>query len=418
MPLKKNKFAEEEIPIYDEAIVYRRGRYWQFRMWIEKEKKYVRKSLRTKNKETAIEKGKENYLEIFGNVKAGKSYFSLTTKEGVALYIQHREKDLEVGIIVAGRLSTIKTHLEHWLKFIKKDTKLKELHRTDCENYFHERFKSNKRLPISQTTILNEQSTINAMMKYLYRYNETLIDSFDFKKLKRIDRGLDEYRRSSFTPTEIGEVEVAIHEYYKKAWKNLDDEENLKIYITCYYFLFAMVSGLRTGEQRQLRWTDVGWTEHKRKTDEVSLIKITVRAETTKVRKTRSFMIRDKGYLEELRSVLWKKQKQPIATNFIFSTDGSTVITERLILYHFYKILELAEIKNLSSRSLVPYSFRHHFITQRIMSGLSYRQISDMCGTSPSQIDRTYYHVNEEIMRTNAMAGYKLSEDGIIEPEE
>jgi len=33
MPLKKSNFAEEEIPIFDEAIVYKRGGYWQFRMW-------------------------------------------------------------------------------------------------------------------------------------------------------------------------------------------------------------------------------------------------------------------------------------------------------------------------------------------------------------------------------------------------
>lgn len=51
------------------------------------------------------------------------------------------------------------------------------------------------------------------------------------------------------------------------------------------------------------------------------------------------------------------------------------------------------------------------------MSGLSYRQISDMCGTSATQIENTYYHINEEIMRTNAMAGYRLSEGGLIEPE-
>jgi cytochrome c-type biogenesis protein CcmE len=51
------------------------------------------------------------------------------------------------------------------------------------------------------------------------------------------------------------------------------------------------------------------------------------------------------------------------------------------------------------------------------MSGLSYRQISDMCGTSATQIENTYYHLNEEILRTNAMAGYKLREGGLIEPE-
>jgi len=414
MPLKKSNFAEEEIPIFDEAIVYKRGGYWQFRMWLLKESKYVRKSLRTRNRNTAVEKGKDAYLEIYSNIKAGKTYFSLTTKDGVELYVKHREKDLESGIIVSGRLSTIKTHLEHWLKFIKKDSKLKELARTDCEDYFHKRVKSNKKIPVSQSTIKNEQSTINAMMKYLFRYNETYIDSFDFKKLPRIDTNDEALRRSSFLPDEIGYMEAAIHKYAAEARKNLDDDENLKKYIACYYFLIAMLSGLRTGEQRQLRWSDITWSEHRRKEDEISLIRISIRAETSKTRKSRALMVRDKGYLDDLRSVLWSKQKQPVASNNIFSANGESVISERMILYYFDKILELAEIKNLSKRDLVPYSFRHYFITQKIMSGLSYRQISDMCGTSATQIERTYYHINEDILLTNAMADYKLSDEGII----
>lgn len=43
-------------------------------------------------------------------------------------------------------------------------------------------------------------------------------------------------------------------------------------------------------------------------------------------------------------------------------------------------------------------------ITSKIMSGLSYRQIAELCGTSVTQIERTYYHVNDEIRLENALA--------------
>ena len=49
MPLKKQTFNADEIEIYDEAVVYKRGEYWQMRMWLGKEKKYARFSLRTRN---------------------------------------------------------------------------------------------------------------------------------------------------------------------------------------------------------------------------------------------------------------------------------------------------------------------------------------------------------------------------------
>ncbi|MDB9991399.1 hypothetical protein OAD94_02715 [Amylibacter sp.] len=37
MALKKQNFAEGEIAIFDEACVYKRGEYWQFRLWLPKE---------------------------------------------------------------------------------------------------------------------------------------------------------------------------------------------------------------------------------------------------------------------------------------------------------------------------------------------------------------------------------------------
>ena len=56
MALKKQHFAEGEIPIFDEACIYKRGEYWKFRMWLPKENKYARKSLRTSGSVVALAK--------------------------------------------------------------------------------------------------------------------------------------------------------------------------------------------------------------------------------------------------------------------------------------------------------------------------------------------------------------------------
>ena len=48
MALKKQNFAEGEIAIFDEACVYKRGEYWQFRLWLPKENKYARNIPQTK----------------------------------------------------------------------------------------------------------------------------------------------------------------------------------------------------------------------------------------------------------------------------------------------------------------------------------------------------------------------------------
>jgi hypothetical protein len=64
LPLKKQNYTDEEIPIFDEASIYKRGAYWHFRMWLNNERKDARKSLRTRSKTTAIENGEERKLEI------------------------------------------------------------------------------------------------------------------------------------------------------------------------------------------------------------------------------------------------------------------------------------------------------------------------------------------------------------------
>jgi hypothetical protein len=50
MESKQSSSEQEEIAIFDQAVVNKRGHYWQFRMWLPKEGKYARISLRTTNK--------------------------------------------------------------------------------------------------------------------------------------------------------------------------------------------------------------------------------------------------------------------------------------------------------------------------------------------------------------------------------
>ena len=429
MSLKKQTFNADEIEIYDEAVVYKRGEYWQMRMWLSKEKKYARFSLRTRNRDTAIDKAKKKYHELMAQQLAGKTYFSKTTKQGVEEYLKQRALDVEAELIVKGRYGTIKTHLEHWLEFIGRDTKLKELERTDCENYLHSRTKTKKKINVSQTTVANEQSTINAMLSWLYRRNETYIEAFDFKPLKRIDRGDEALRRSTFTDEEVIVIKQELEKYITAAKGNVDEEGNMSKVINGYYLLISIITGLRRGEQLQLKWSDIKWLEKNVKgqaeDDTYSLVKITVRAETTKVRKTRHFVVKDWEYFDELFKLLQpryvktnkeNKKVKAFGETFVFSANGMSMLTPRAIGYHFDKMVELAEIKDTNTRDLVPYSFRHYFITDRINRGATPTQVAETCGTSTAQIEKTYYHTSEAKMITNALPQFEYK-DGLLIPK-
>lgn len=143
---------------------------------------------------------------------------------------------------------------------------------------------------------------------------------------------------------------------------------------------------------------------------------INVRAETSKVRKSRRLYSRDEGYVRTWANIIANVWKQPsIRDRLVFSLDGYKPFSKRALHYHFDKLMKLAEIDR-ANRDLVPYSFRHYFITERITAGLSYQQVAEMCGTSIAQIERTYYHLNDQVRMTHALTGYEIDDDGLVVP--
>lgn len=436
MTSKKKHFNEAlcEEQIFKDAVLYKRGDYWQVRFWLPKEHKYARFSLKTKNKATAIDKAELHYHELKAMELQNKKYFSITTQMGVDLYLEQRKKEIDPNKehgITEGRYGTIKTHLEHWLKYIKKDTKLKELERTDCEDYALQRTKKNKKtdtVRASVTTVENEQSTINAMMRWLFKHNHTSIDGFDFPKLKRKDRGEEENRRNTFTKDEVVKLHNALQEYIKTAFEDITGEGNVAKILGGCYLGFSLVSGLRRGEQMQLLWGDTNDTEYRatQKFSKYDLIAIKVRGTTSKVRLTRKLVVKDPMYLEQMLRLRMKlvdakagarrKFLDSVADELIFSVNGKSAITPRAIGYHFERILKLAKI-DAQGRSLVPYSFRHYFITDKVNSNVPVAAIAEMCGTSITQIEKTYYHTTFDKMISNAIAGYKY-EGGVLVPLE
>jgi integrase len=423
MALKKTKFEDNEEAIFDVAVIYTRGAYWQFRMWLTKEQKYARLSLKTTSKSTAIDLAKKNYHQIMSDQLSGKSYYSITTKAGVELYLEWKKKQIG-NKIKEGRFGTINTHLEHWLKFIGKDKKLKEMAITDGDDYFHERTKSREK-GANQTTVENEQSTINAMVKWLHSRELTSIRTIDFPKLKTLDKGKESNRRSLFEDDEIVDIDKTLWEYIKEAEANINHSTNL-VKALCGYFLgIAMITGLRRGEQLQLTWNDVYEMEHKeQRTRSIDLIKITVRGETSKVGNTRKFVVKDYGYFNGLLALQASRKEDKVRESdrreivldeLLFKAVGTTALTPRAILFHFDKVLKQAKVINVKSRNIVPYSFRHTFITKRVNSGLPIASVAEMCGTSITQIEKTYYHTTEAKMISNALADYEYK-DGLLVP--
>ena len=142
------------------------GDVWQFRMWIAAEKKYLRKSLQTRDFEAATDRAEKLYLETMANVSSGKKLFGLSLQELTDIYTDWRERDVGTRI-TKGRLVTIKSQMKHILGYKGAGLKIGELERNSFYDY--ESWRKQTKPGTQSVTIRNEQSTINHMMDFAYR---------------------------------------------------------------------------------------------------------------------------------------------------------------------------------------------------------------------------------------------------------
>ena len=398
--LKKKDFdPQAEVSIFDEALVYLRYGHWQFRMYLPTEKRYIVRSLKTKSRAIAIEKGKDLFHDIRAEVRNGKKLFSMTTKDAVTAYLKHREVDVDNGTIVVGRYGTITAHLNHFLDFIKRDTRLKDLEADCVEEYATTRQVEGA----SVSTIANEQSTINALCKWLNLQGYLPFQSFMFRRLKRIDSRADDIRRQTFTEEEMGRVLDAAEEYVDAAKEG--DEDHLHRWLTFYWININAYAGLRNGEARQLRWSDVEYAEKSREKGrkyQELLVCLNIRPETSKVRTTRRVFCIGVGFIKGMKTLLKPKHKDAL----VFSVDGEAEFAEKYLLKHFYAILDLAGV-DYRARNIVPYSLRHYMITNRLRAGLMYREVAKMVGNSAAEVEKTYHHMFDDDRIESALAERK-----------
>ena len=89
----------------------------------------------------------------------------------------------------------------------------------------------------------------------------------------------------------------------------LKDLQSKWLKLTQMFVLIATNSGLRVGEQKQLRWEDVRVEEHKNKEgNTVKLARINVRAATSKVCRGRTLLCRNGQYFERLKTCLGERR--------------------------------------------------------------------------------------------------------------
>ena len=425
--VKKKHYKENEIPIYDgEAVLYLVGETWYYRCWLKSENKYARKSLRTKSREMAIERGKSAHRRLLTDVEDGRLFFAIDIKEAINKYLDDKrdevvEDTIEArgtqGGITIGRFNTIKGHLKHFLTYIGKDTKVNELRDYDLDGYVKARRKK-----AADITIRNEVATINAAMAWIYdRLKQTDFRMFLIPKtLKHVTKAKSSadnqrIKRQTFTRDEWKAFVKAMRTYTKGCVAHADEDFNAKERLLVRYFcLFAANSGMRSGEQHNLHWRCVSTHKDKHNGKEMTIAKVIVDFGTSKKRlEQREFWCRGGEYIERWAEIAKHESNDGV----VFSVDGKARIPKTNFMRHWNAILEMAEFDEERKQHIVPYSLRHFCVSQRVLAGLSFIDIAQSLGTSAVEVERTYNHLQDETRKRFAVADYKIV-NGVAVPLE
>lgn len=393
----------------DKGQIYRvnaSGDVYQLRMWIPQEKKYLRKSLKTRDFETAKKRAEEIIFQTFSDVQSGRKIFGSSLKELITAFLEWRWKDVEGGIITKGRHSTLITQTNRILEFKSGDLKLAEL---DSNSFYDWEQWRKKEYNAKSVTIRNEQSTINQMMEFGYREGFCHFQKFEFRKIKisRDDIG----RRDIFTLKEYDKL-VRFLRSYTSVKECPDKYQRLERLMVRDCVLIASNTMLRVGELWGLEWRDVVSIEKTKDAldKDIHLATINIRPEISKVRTSRRIITRGGEYLERLK----KNSTHTAPDNHLFCAIGGTTPLDRKKWYlHWKNLMNGIGIENYKERQLTWYSLRHFGITCRIRAKVPYLEISKIAGTSVTHIETHYGHFDDDMLKQTALQNFSVNADGL-----
>jgi len=362
------------------------GDVYQMRMYVQEEKRYIRKSLKTRDKQLALSIAQKEFIFYQAKILNGEKLFSLTANEMRERYLKYVQTLVDEKQISVGRQTNIKTFTKHYLEFVGKNTKIQNIDKKFFQGYRSHR--QSKKEDITMTVVVNESITIKQMYKWCV--NEGLIQSGYVPDFGTIKVRKNEVRRIGYTIEEYRQlVDVSKRWYSKVSKEHLLRDEEIYYRKTIRDFIVLMGNyGFRTGELRLLKWKDV-----KVHQDETSTI--TIHYETTKVRESRTVTGR-RGDVFIRRKTYSKFTDND---DYVFSHyRRNDVITKELLYDYFNKLVKDVKLKYVDfDTKKTLYGIRHFWISLHLLVGkVDVFKISRFSGTSPNQIYKHYDNVKDE----------------------
>lgn len=381
-------FYTEEHDICDGQVKILRtrdsGQVYQFRSWIPQEKKYVKKSLRTKDLKEAKEKGRKLFYSMMGIIDAGQKIFSITAEELVKKYLEYQQDRVDGGFITEGRRTTINTQCKHFLDFVGKNRKLDTITKEKYKDYYS--FRRRKHPNVQDVTLVNERATLGNMYKFALEkgyINQNRIPVWT--ELKRVHPN----SRTAFTR----EAYRKLYTYLKNWDKKIENEK--EIYnrkLIRDFILIQSNTGLRFGECRYLKWN---YVTIKKSSGKYPNVLIKLPKEITKTRTARTAVGMRGDFFKRIKTYSEFTHNQ----DYVFADMTTGEPIGKKLLYKLWKVIMKESGLDEYPEDYSYYCLRHTFATYRLQYGkIDIRTLAKVMGCSVRYIELHYDSAKVEDM--------------------
>jgi len=363
--------------------------------YVRAEKKWLRKSLHTRDLIEALDAGRKLMMTTLVQIELGERVFNKTYQEVLDEYLREKQEEANAGFITNGRVVTLRCALNWAVKFAGGPKKtITSVDANDWKRYYV--WRRNQKSDVKDVTLVNERSAITALFKfadqkrYVAKRNIPIFD-------KSVSKSKNVERRDAFTEKEYNHC-CSILRYFDKNGRN-DKERDERRFIRDFFMIGAN-TGMRFGEMRRLRWSQVTVLNETDVTGK-QLCEIKLKSEDTKNRKERVVQ----GMRGDIFLRIKEYSRHTKPNDFVFVDNESGDELPKKVYYKLWG--ELMEKVGLDEREhLTWYSLRHTYATFRLLNSrdLDVFTLAKNMGTSVKFIEDFYGHLETAQKRTELVS--------------
>jgi integrase len=380
--INSQSFHDGKVVLYQ--LENRPKQLWLCRVKVPNGSGYLYRGTGTSDLYEARKFADKLYDEIRLRVMIGEAVTSKNFPKMLAEFEQNYPAEAPSPKRVEDILQFLKNYA---LPYFSKN-KLTELNEVEVTKLFDWRRQNYKRKPPSNTTILAEMSNFKVFADWCHRRGH-------FKKKVEFDRpSLVESPRSNFNEKDWAKLTRFLREWVKDAKHKSGPILRDRTMMTNYVLILAN-TGIRPGEARTLKWSDIDTFIGD---DGKENIVLQVKGKTG-AREVVSRTPDVKIYLQRIHELRTKErggEKPPMSEPIFAHKDGKPIHSFKK---GFNALIKEAGVEyDTNGQRRVIYSLRHTYATFRLQEGVNHYVLARNMGTSVKMLENFYGHTSNRAM--------------------